>query len=196
MADSQAIVYSGTRLCVVPPGHPAPDRPVTVTIAPGAFGSGEHETTASCLEILEGLAELAGAQVLDLGSGTGILALAALKLGAAAATCVDTDAAAVATARRNAELNRVAARVEHVHGDLGAVVRGGFDVVVANLYADVLLAVAGELVGKVRRGGLLVLSGIAWEHDWDVRRRYARLGCGPVSHRVLGEFTSLVLRTD
>ena len=96
----------GTRLRIVAPGTPpAADGRVDVVLTRGAFGSGEHETTASCLEMLEGLEGIRGATVLDLGSGTGVLAIAALELGAGHAVCVDIDPASVATARRNCELN-------------------------------------------------------------------------------------------
>jgi ribosomal protein L11 methyltransferase len=189
-----AFPYCGGRLCVVAPGQLPPTDRVPVVVAAGAFGSGEHETTASCLQVLEGLEDLGDAHVLDLGSGTGILAIAAVKLGAASATCVDTDPAAVTVARYNADLNGVASRVAHVEGELGSLDRGGFDLAVANLYADVLLAVAADLVARVRPGGTLVLSGIAWEHDWDVRQRYLQLGCGLLRHRMLAEYSTVVLR--
>lgn len=194
MANPRTPVYRGERLWVLAPGQVAPADRISVTIEVGAFGSGEHETTASCLQVLEGLPGLPGAQVLDLGSGTGILAIAAVALGAEAATCMDTDASAVAVGRRNAEANGVGSRIEHVQGELAMLRKGGFDVVLANLYADILLAVADDIVSRVKPGGTLILSGIAWEHDWDVRQRYALLGCALLRHAMLAEYATLVLR--
>jgi ribosomal protein L11 methyltransferase len=184
----------GRRIRIVPPGATAGEEGgAVVMLERGAFGSGEHETTRSCLEELERLAPLRGARVLDLGSGTGVLAIAALKLGAARAVCVDVDARAVATARRNAQLNGLGDRIAHHLGTLADADPGPYDLVVANLYADVLLPVAGTLVPRVRAGGALLLSGVDWEHAWEVRRRYEELGCSPLRVRMLEEYCTLVL---
>lgn len=187
----------GRGLRIVPPGgEGAAEREVVVVLDRGAFGSGEHETTRSCLEELEGLAGLGGAEVLDLGSGTGVLAIAALKLGAARAVCVDLDARAVETARRNAGLNGVGDRATHVLGTLADVPPGPYDLVLANLYADVLLPIAGELAQRVRPRGTLLLSGVDWEHAWDVRSRYEALGCSTLRVRMLEEYCTLLLKRE
>lgn len=163
-------------------------------MARGAFGSGEHETTASCLELLTRMPELREGRVLDLGSGTGILAIAALKLGARFALCVDNDPAAVRTGELNCELNGVSGQVEHLCGTIDQVVADSFNLILANLYGDILLAVAELLVSKAGPGAALLLSGILQEDGFDVRRRYQQLGCSVVSNRMLEEFTTLLLR--
>jgi ribosomal protein L11 methyltransferase len=186
----------GSRLRVVAPGTArASDGRIDVVMAPGAFGSGEHETTASCLELLAELDGLCGASVLDLGSGTGILAIAALLLGAERALCVDLDPQAVECARRNCGHNGVGERARHLAGELRDVAETGFDLVVANLHGDVLLALAPELVGRARPGGRLLLSGIAWEQRFDVRQRLLRLGCVLGPERMLEEYTTLLAHT-
>jgi ribosomal protein L11 methyltransferase len=185
----------GERFRIVPPGAPAlGDARMELVMAAGAFGSGEHETTASCLELLETLPEVSGARTLDLGSGTGILALAALKMGARSALCVDTDPAAVHTARLNCRLNGVEAQVEHFCGTIDQLTADSFDLILANLWGDVLRAVADRLVPKARRGAPLLLSGIVHEDNFDVRRRYETLGCTVVRNRMLDDFTTLLLR--
>jgi ribosomal protein L11 methyltransferase len=163
-------------------------------MAPGAFGSGEHETTASCLELLGELPEAPGARVLDLGSGTGILAIAALKLGARSALCVDLDPEAVRTCKRNCELNGVGDRVEHACGTIDQVAGDPFELVLANLYGDILLRVAERLVAGTRPGGVLLLSGILHEDNYDLRKRYQELGCAVLRNRQLEEFTTILLR--
>jgi ribosomal protein L11 methyltransferase len=184
----------GSRLRILPPGAPAStDGRLDLVIPRGAFGSGEHETTASCLEALEDLPQVRGARCLDLGSGTGILAIAALRLGAEHAVCADTDPAAVAVAERTCRLNGVEDRVRHVCGALADVHEAGFDLVLANLYADVLLAVADDLVRRARPGGLLLLSGIPWEDGYAVRQRYEALACRMLRSRSLEEYTTLLL---
>ena len=185
----------GERFRVVPPGSPAcSEARIDLVMARGAFGSGEHETTASCLELLTIMPELRGARLLDLGSGTGILAIAALKLGARFALCVDNDPAAVRTGELNCELNGVSGQVEHFCGTIDQVAADSFDLILANLYGDILLAVAELLISKAGPGAALLLSGILHEDGFDVRRRYQQLGCSVVSNRMLEEFTTLLLR--
>ncbi|BCR05524.1 SAM-dependent methyltransferase [Desulfuromonas versatilis] len=185
----------GRRFRVLPEKSPISsiDR-LDLIMAAGAFGSGEHETTASCLELLETLPAVSGANLLDLGSGTGILSIAALKLGAGQAVCVDIDPAAIATCRKNCELNRVSDRVSHIQGTLTDVPQNGFDMILANIYGDILLEVAEQLVAKARPGASLVLSGILWEYNFDVRQRYERLGCEVLKNRMLEEFSSVLLQ--
>jgi ribosomal protein L11 methyltransferase len=187
----------GERFRISPPGAPASrDARIDLVMAPGAFGSGEHETTASCLELLPDLPAPESARVLDLGSGTGILAIAALKLGAPSALCVDVDPTAVATCKRNCELNGVAGRVEHICGGIAEVATGPFEWGLANLYGDILLRVAEDLVTRIRPGGTLLLSGILHEDDFEVRRCYQELGCGVLRNRPLEEFTTVLLRRE
>jgi ribosomal protein L11 methyltransferase len=194
--DGFVAIEVGDRLRLVPLGAKAvPDGRIAVTIARGAFGSGEHETTAACLEALEGLPELRGARVLDLGCGTGVLAVAAVALGARAAVAVDIEPAAVLVARENCRHNRVPERVGLLAGTLAALRSGaGFDVVAANVPAAVLVAEADELLGRVAAGAPLVLSGILWEELFDVEQRYRLLGCTTVRRRMLEEYVLLVLR--
>lgn len=194
-AASYAPFAVGRRLRVVPPDAPsAADGRIDLVMPRGAFGSGEHETTASCLELLEELGELHGSRVLDLGSGTGILSIAALRLGARSAVLVDIDAAAVCAARTSCALNAVEQQVQHVHGELTQCDTGGFDVALANLYGDLLLRLADELASRVRPGGALLLSGMLWEHAYPVEHRFAALGCAVERRRWLEDFVTLQLR--
>ena len=192
-----AAIAVGDRLRLVPPGaEVVRDGRIPVTIARGAFGSGEHETTAACLEALEGLPELRGALVLDLGCGTGVLAVAALALGARAAVAVDIEPAAVRVARESCGHNHVAERVGLLAGTLAALREGAaFGVVAANIPAAVLIAEAPRLLARTAAGAPLVLSGILWEELFDVEQRYRRLGCTTVHRRMLEEYVLLVLRT-
>jgi ribosomal protein L11 methyltransferase len=109
----------GSQFRITPPNVPAgTDSCIDLVMQRGAFGSGEHETTESCLKVLEQRPEVKGAHVLDLGSGTGILAIAALKLGARHVVCVDIEQDAVESARVNCRLNHIDHRVTHVTGTL------------------------------------------------------------------------------
>jgi ribosomal protein L11 methyltransferase len=184
----------GQRFRVIPSAlHAGSGSRIDLIIGSGAFGSGEHETTASCLEVMETMSQLRGARVLDLGSGTGILAIAALKLGARSAFCVDNDPAAVRTAERNCELNGIDRRVQHLCGTIDRLTVQCFDVILANIYGDVLLAAAEALVSRARPGGSLLLSGIVHEVNFDVVRRYEAQGCVVLRNRILEEFTTVLL---
>ena len=185
----------GQQFRIVPPGTAPVSARTHIIMARGAFGSGEHETTANCIDIMETL-DLAGLTFLDLGSGTGILSLAALKLGAARGLCVDIEAAAVESARLNCELNSIGSEIEHRCGTLAQVAETGFDLVLANIYGDILLALCTELVAKVKPGGTLLLSGILWEYNYDVQNRFERAGCEVVKNKLLDEFSTVLLRKN
>lgn len=160
----------------------------------GAFGSGEHETTASCLEVLAALAPLDGATVLDLGCGTGVLAMAALRFGAARAVCVDIDPRAALLAAGNTRVNGLFGRVSSLAGEVTALAQIRFDLITANVPAEVLLGQAEALVQRTVPGGWLLLSGILWEEAYDVRRRFLRLGCRCRRERWLDEYCTLLLQ--
>ncbi len=142
---------------------------------------------------METLTNLPGARILDLGSGTGILAIAALKLGAVHATCVDIDASAVESSRINCRLNKVENQVTHIIGTLDHVDEYDFDLILANIYGDILLMLAQPLTNKLKKGGTLLLSGILWEYNFDVRQAYERQGCEVLNNKMLDEFSTTLL---
>jgi len=184
----------GSRFRIAPEdSNPSADR-IDLIMQRGAFGSGEHQTTSSCLELMESMAELDAARILDLGSGTGILAIAALKLGAKDAVCVDIEERAVETARTNCALNQLGDRVTHITGTLDGVSETGFDVILANIYGDILVSIADPLSKKLRQGGTLLLSGILWEYNFDVRQAYQRQGCEVIKNRILDEFSTVLMK--
>ncbi|HEX8960589.1 MAG TPA: 50S ribosomal protein L11 methyltransferase [Geobacteraceae bacterium] len=160
----------------------------------GAFGSGEHETTASCLEELERIPGLNGMRCLDLGSGTGILGIAAARLGAHPVIAVDIDPAAGVSCAANIRLNGMEGHVFPACGELACIGGDAFDLLLANIYADIHLALADEMVAKVRPGGYLLLSGIPIQDNYEVRNRFQRKGCEPVEARFMEEFVTFLLR--
>ncbi len=195
MKDHYQPFLIGSQFRVLPPDCPVPqDDKINLLMERGAFGSGEHETTDSCLKCLEQLPLSGNEKILDLGSGTGILALAALRLGGGHVWCIDIDAGAVQTCRTNCRLNQLGPQVDHLCGTLDDLTTGDFDLVLANIYGDILLQVAKQLVEKTRSGGLLLLSGILWEYNFDVRQTYARLGCEVLENRMLSEFSTVLLK--
>jgi ribosomal protein L11 methyltransferase len=177
---------------IIPAGDPVPN-PCGLPIVlgkKGAFGSGEHETTASCLEIMPAISGIKGSRALDLGSGTGILALAAARLGAAAVVAVDLEEAAAVSCQENVVLNCFELQITTICGELSAVDEHSFDLILANIYADILLPLADQLVGITRSGGHLLLSGIPLQDKFDIVQRYSRLGCSVVDSRIGEEFAT------
>jgi ribosomal protein L11 methyltransferase len=160
----------------------------------GAFGSGEHETTASCLEELERLPGIAGMRCLDLGSGTGILAIAAARLGAEKIVAIDISPDAAVSCRANVRLNGMEEKVLTVCGELSCLGEGDFDLVMANIYADIHLALAGDMVARTRPGGFLLLSGIPTQDNYDIQLRFRREGCQLLDSRFMEEYVTFLFR--
>ena len=158
------------RLWIVPTWHTASDpAAINITLDPGlAFGTGSHPTTRLCLRWLDANIN-GGESVLDYGCSSGILAIAALKLGAANATGVDVDAQAVQASRDNAEANQVTAQFYLPD----AAPKQQADIVVANILTNPLKVLAPLLANAVRPGGQIVLSGILSEQAEDVMQIYA-----------------------
>jgi ribosomal protein L11 methyltransferase len=150
-----------------------------IAMDPGmAFGTGLHPTTRLCLGALEPLADeglLDGAHVLDVGCGSGILAIAALLLGATRAVGLDTDPIAVEATLANARRNRVARRLPARVGSLPSG-EPAFDVVLANLIAGVLVPLAPLLRDEIRPGGTLLASGIFVDREDEVRDAFSSVG--------------------
>ncbi|MES1952575.1 ribosomal protein L11 methyltransferase [Salinisphaera sp. S4-8] len=164
----------GARLWIAPHNAPvaADDDAVVVRLDPGlAFGTGTHPTTALCLGWLAE-ADLAGKQVLDYGCGSGILAVAAARLGAASVTAVDIDDQAVRATRENAKRNGVLDRI-HTPA-LDAIGDREFDIVLANILAKPLIALAPTLTAHAAPGAPLVLSGLLTRQIDDVQNAYTR----------------------
>jgi len=170
---------------------------VVIALDPGmSFGTGLHPTTRLCLAALERLADagdLEGGGVLDVGCGSGILSIAAVKLGAASAHGVDTDPIAVEATSANARRNGVARRVRARLGSLPSG-DGPYQVVVANLVASLLVSLASDLRVEMRPGGALVASGIFVDREADVRDAFERAGLHVADRSIEGDWVALVVR--
>ena len=152
---------------------------VVIEIDPGmAFGTGHHPTTRMCLMALDRLVT-SGMRVMDVGTGSGILAMASAKLGAGYILALDIDAVAIKTARANIRSNGLKRVVDVQRRTVSSqdAVGNGFDIVVANLYTKVILEIAPALVAQIVHGGNLVVSGILADRVSEVARCLEALGC-------------------
>jgi ribosomal protein L11 methyltransferase len=177
---------------------------VVLELDPGmAFGTGTHHTTRLCLEALEDLfagrgpaadARLpAQPAVLDVGCGSGVLSIAAAKLGACRVVAVDIDPVAVQVTEENAVLNGVAAGIEASTTPLAGLA-GTFDVILANILAEELVRLAAELTGRLAPGGFLILSGILREREEYVREGFASQPLTPATVSAADDWCCLVFR--
>lgn len=173
---------------------PAPAGMVEVVLDPGmAFGTGTHPTTSLCLAALSDLLDVRpGAAVLDVGTGSGLLAIGARKLGAGRVAGNDNDPVAIDVARENADRNGVA--LELTTATL-AEIPGPFELVVANILANTLVELAPEIVRQLAPGGVVLLSGILAPQEDEVRSAYLALGLEPLpgGDRRDGEWSLLAL---
>ena len=166
------------RLTVVPAWEPVPEAPgcTVIRMDPGpAFGTGAHPTTRMCLESIENLHPRDAWTMLDVGTGSGILAIYADKLGAGRILATDTDPEALRWAERNIELNRCSKSIELSSKPVGEL-SGGFSILVANLTRDALLQLLPDFERLLEKGGAMILSGLLHEQVQEVQKPLGLLG--------------------
>jgi ribosomal protein L11 methyltransferase len=192
----------GRRLLIVPSWEQAEAGPddVVLSLDPGmAFGTGGHETTRLCLERLETVLlsrpSAPPASVLDLGTGSGILAMAAARLGAGCVCAVDIDPEAVEVARENLAINGLTERIECSTTPLESL-GGPFDVILANILAEELVRLAPQLTTRLACGGVLILSGILAEKEAFVRSGFAAQPLSYLETARQGEWVAMLYRKD
>lgn len=160
----------GERLAVVPrwEEYDNAENRCILKIDPGAaFGTGTHATTSLCLQMLEKYVN-AESNVLDIGCGSGILAIASVLLGANKGFGVDIDAVAVKVAKENAVMNGIAEKIEFVEGDLADKVKGKYNIICANIVADVIIRLLVDVENYLEENGVVILSGIIDTRAQDV----------------------------
>jgi len=175
-------------------------RRLPVHINPGmAFGTGTHPTTQLCLELMEKHLR-PGMRAFDIGCGSGILSIAAVRLGAAAVVAVDSDPAAVSATQENCRLNGVAHQVEVELGSLHTILEGHFGspqapLVVANILSAVILRLFDDgLADAVQPNGILLLSGILEDQAEEIRQKGAQNGLAHVETRLMEDWAAISLR--
>ena len=167
---------------------------IIITIDPKmSFGTGEHQTTKLVLQFLEIIVDV-GIKVLDVGSGTGVLAIAAVKLGAASAIGVDNDEWCYNNGQENCGLNAVDNEVDIRLGEIKDIPENNFDLITANIQKNILLEIAEDIKCRLKSGGLLILSGLLYNDEEDIVKKYSSLNFKMLEKKSLDEWIAVKLK--
>ena len=158
-----------------------------------SFGTGEHQTTKLVLVLLEKYT-ISGAQVLDVGSGSGILAIASIKLGARHAIAIDIDEWCYDNAIENSKLNNVAKSIDVFRGEITDIKESGFDLILANIQKNILLEIAPEIYSRLKPGGIVILSGLLDYDEADIKTEFSVLGLSFLETKILDSWIALVFQ--
>ena len=165
---------------------------IVLTIDPKmSFGTGEHQTTKLVLKLFEKIVKK-NFKVLDVGSGTGILSIAAIKLGAKYAVAVDNDELCFDNCTENCELNNVSDFVKIICGEINDVKENDFDLVIANIQKNVLLNISKSIKSKLKKNGTVILSGLLKEDEDDIVNHYSSIGFVKTESVNMNEWIALV----
>ncbi len=190
--------YAGEHLVVKPTWEPFDPKPGDriIEIDPGmAFGSGTHETTGMCISLLEETIR-GGEDIIDVGTGSGILAIAAALLGAGHVLAIDIDPDAVRVAGENVAHNQVENIVEVREGDLLKNTQETCQICVANIISDIIISFAAPLRNHIRPGGLFICSGVVRERTEEVREALLRADYEVLRTEYRGEWTAFLCRRN
>ena len=188
----------GEKLAIVPSWEKYENKNnrTILQIDPGAaFGTGTHATTSLCLEMLQNYVNDC-TEMLDIGCGSGILAVASVLLGAKTAVGVDIDAQSVNTAKANAEINSVTDKTEFIVGDLAEKVSGKYSVVCANIVADVVIRLLGNVKNYMEENAVLIVSGIIDVREKDVLNAAEKQGFTVTEKRYKDNWCAFALKGD
>jgi ribosomal protein L11 methyltransferase len=193
---SREVIRVSDRIVIKPTfkDYSAKANEIVLTIDPKmSFGTGEHQTTKLILRLLEKYVKR-GMKVLDVGSGTGILAIASVKLGAKRAIAVDFDEICMENCKENCFLNGVENSVEVLAGEIHYVKENEFDLILANIQKNVLLEIAKEIKIKSRKNGIVILSGLLKEDEESIIRNYTLVGFQFTEKLILDEWIALLFQ--
>ena len=167
---------------------------IVITIDPKmSFGTGEHQTTKLVLKLLEKNI-VRGCSVLDVGTGTGILAIASVKLGAGNATGIDNDEWCYNNAIENIRLNNVSDKIKIHLLEINKVAERNFDFIVANIQKDILIDISSEIKNHLKQNGTIILSGLLLADEKDISTCYKSLGFTLIQKEKMDEWIALLMK--
>lgn len=195
---SREVIRVSERIVIKPSfrKYEANKNEIVLTIDPKmSFGTGEHQSTKLVLRLLEKYVQK-GMKVLDVGSGTGILAIASVKLGADKAVAVDFDEICLENCRENCSLNQVGNLVEILTGEIDVVKENSFDLIVANIHKNVLIEIAEKIKSRLRQNGKIILAGLLDSDRKDIEAKYHSLGFRTEQIEQMNEWIALTFQTS
>jgi ribosomal protein L11 methyltransferase len=191
---SREVIRVSDRIVIKPTfkDYTANENEIVLTIDPKmSFGTGEHQTTKLMLRLIEKIVK-PGMKVLDVGSGTGILAIAAVKIGASKSVAVDFDEICLENCKENCVLNEVENSVVIVTGEIDDVKEKGFDLILANIQKNVLLEIAEKMKAILNKNGIVILSGLLESDKTAIEEKYHSLGFKTELVETMDEWIAIV----
>ena len=189
--DENKVFEIGKKFVIAPPWLETEKEKITF-VEGESFGTGVHETTVSCIEIMENM-PLKNTTVLDIGAGSGVLSIAALKLGAKKAVGFDVEQMAVSECIENAKLNNVE-NLDCFKADSPQNIDGKFDVVFANIFFDIILSMKKDIDRLTQNGSYALLSGIVWEESYTVKSEFSKMGFEHIKTEYLKDYTTMLFK--
>ena len=166
---------------------------IVITLDPKmSFGTGEHESTKLAVRLLEKYVK-GNEKILDVGSGTGVLSIAAIKMGAAYAVAVDNDPWCYENCIENCALNNVVEKIKVVEGEIDIIPEEDFDLVAANIQKNILMLISEKINTKLKKNGIVVLSGLLIKDETEIINHYQSIGLKFLEKKVMNEWIALVL---
>ncbi len=190
------VIHVSDRIVVKPSfkEYEKKDNELIITLDPKmSFGTGEHATTRLIIHLLEKYVQ-SGMKMLDAGTGTGILAITAVLLGVSKVIGFDIDEWCYENANENCRLNNVSDKTEIRKGEIIVVPENNFDLIAANIQKNILIGLAEDFQQRIRQGGLLILSGLLEEDEYDTIKKYSEMGFTLIESRQMDEWVALVLK--
>lgn len=191
---SREVIRISDRIVIKPTfkSYSPRENEIVITLDPKmSFGTGEHQTTKLILRLLENYIK-PGMKVLDVGSGTGILAIASIKLGASSAIAVDSDDICLENCMENSSLNNVSDSLKVLTGEIDSVKENEFELILANIQRNVLLEIADKIKSKLKSNGIVILSGLLAEDKEAIKKKYHSLGFKTLQIEKLDEWIAVV----
>jgi len=193
---SRDVIQVSKRIIIKPSfkDYIAKEGEIVITIDPKmSFGTGEHQTTKLVLQMLEKHVK-PGIKILDVGSGTGILSIAAIKLGAASAVAIDTDEVCYENCKENCELNGVTDYIKILISDIKNVRENDFDLILANIQNNVLLEISNEIKKRLTENKTVILSGLLGQNFDEIVNHYSQIGFNLIDKTEMNEWIALAFQ--
>jgi ribosomal protein L11 methyltransferase len=195
---SREVIHISERIVIKPTfkEYESKGDEIVITLDPKmSFGTGDHESTKLAVRLLEKYIN-GNEKVLDVGSGTGILSIAAIKLGAANAVAVDNDSLCYENCVENCVLNNVVERIKVVEGEINIISEEDFDLVLANIQKNILLLTSEKIKAKLKKNGIVVLSGLLLKDETEIISHYQSIGFKLMEKKVMNDWIAVVFKME